>query len=225
MAEVTAVLLNYKRPKYCYDLMCELRGQTVPVDTILIDNSEDSDFFSMLAGDVAYVAAPWNAGCWIRLPFARYANTKYIMFMDDDVFPAMDTFVSDALSIVEDSGCMVGVEGRTIAKSYPFYRDDVFAGYAPIIKGRFMLFQKKMLDKVHLSTYGGGHDARFLEDIFMSLETGRGKNSHFVSDHLGGMLRERNPDRRDGLGISESPDHMKNRNDFTEWYMRKEGWV
>lgn len=222
MAEVTAIILNYKRPHLVVNLMYRLKQQTVDVDTILINNAEEPGIFSFSSG---YVHIPWNAGCWIRLPFARYANTKYIMFMDDDVFPATDTFVSDALSIAEDSGCMVGVEGRTIAKSYPFYRDDVFAGYAPIIKGRFMLFQKKMLDKVHLSTYGGGHDVRFLEDIFMSLETGRGKNSHFVSGHLGGMLRERNPDRRDGLGISENPDHMKNRNDFTEWYMRKEGWI
>lgn len=213
MTKVTAVLLNYRRPQNMYKLVEKLCIQTVKPEIMLINNS--SDHFA-ISGVDKYIHIPWNAGCWIRLPFARYAEGDHILFMDDDVLPGENTMIEYLLDTSRD-GAITGIVGKTVARAYPHYREDVRDGDAHIVKGRFMFFEKELLAQVPMSIYQGKHDIRFLEDIYMSLCIGMMLPIHKIDSEI--KVKEVNLSSRDGVGISEEPGHMERRHNFCKWFL------
>lgn len=218
MPEVTAILLQYKRPEKLARLIDALKGQTEKPEIMVIDNGPQP-FTLREVGK--YVRIPWNAGCWIRLAFARYTATDWIVFMDDDVLPADGCFVEDALRIAQERPqAITGAFGRTLAFDPPHYRDDAIE-YVHIIKGRFVIFNKALLEKVTLHPYGGEHDPRFLEDIFLSLQVGGCHPVHWADLGLQRRIIEQSSGGQDGLGVSEEFDHLQRRGDFCRWYLEK----
>jgi glycosyltransferase involved in cell wall biosynthesis len=214
MVEITAVLLNYRRQQNMERLVDSLVNQTIRPEIMLINNSpEQID----IQGVDRCVHIPWNAGCWARLLFARYAIGRWILFIDDDIYPRDDGLLEYLLGTAPQ-GIITGAVGRVLGHEEPYYRRDIIKGYAHIIKGRFMFFEKRLLDDVPLSTYDGEHDVRFLEDIYLSLKIGRCQPVHRVDNII--RLIEVNPSSRDGVGISEVPGHAQRRNAFCKWCLQ-----
>ena len=210
---VTAILLNYARPDNLRLLIEELRGQTEPPEIWVIDNAGRGEF-----GADRTVHIPWNAGVSIRVLMAVYVATPWVMFLDDDLAPCDEQFIEDALGVAtERPNVITGAYGRRLAGEWPQYREDAW-GAVEIIKGRFMLFRRAILDNVRLPAVPPDLDVRFCEDIHLSLEAGRGEPVHWADRGLLGRLRDL-PGWDGGLSSRAGHDHERNR--FCEWWMKE----
>lgn len=216
MSDVTAILMNYKRRANIGELVDRLRGQTVVPDILLVNNSE-----KRLRGvDVDIIDMPRNMGSLSRYIVAPFALTEWLLFMDDDLAPATHTLVEDALRIGDKHEGIVGVYGARLRKKPPYY--DYTAppgsGAIEIVKGRFMLFRRELLNDVPLALLpdmSQDHGGRGC-DIFMSLAIGKGKPVHWLDR---GLLLEELPSL--GVGLEEAPDHYAMRESFTAECVRR----
>ena len=235
MRKVTVVLLNYKRPVNVLSIIEALRRQTVEAEIMLIDNSQDDMYkycpsgnpndlpshVGMVAGTVdRWVKVPWNAKCYIRIPFSLYAEGDYVMWLDDDIIPSSDDFIERALRIYRSTPMPVlGAWGRGIQDHHPFY-DPEMISFCPIIKGRFVFFQKKLLREMPLVHDGPGHFAEN-EDIYLSLWLRRWMcRDNYASPELQRLLADL-PVGNEGL--VNRPGHFKTRHDFVEWWVKEYG--
>jgi hypothetical protein len=210
MGDVTAILLNYKRRPNIDVLVERLRSQTIAPDILLVNNSNKR--LRVAGADV--VEMPRNQGSLSRFIVAPFVLSEWLLFMDDDLAPATHTFVEDALRVGAQHEGIVGVFGARLRKSPPHY--DYTAppgcGAVEIVKGRFMLFRRKLLDTVPLGllpTMSAAHGGRGC-DIFMSLAIGKGKPVHWLDK---GLVLEELPAM--GVGLEEAPDHYTMRESFT----------
>jgi GT2 family glycosyltransferase len=215
MANVTLILLNYKRPDYMRRILSCLRDQTEPVETLLINNGEDGESF----GADREVYIPWNAKPFIRFPFALYADTEWVMFLDDDLIPMDNEFVHDALAIAQWHGSrngIIGAFGRRFSRTAPHYAADAL-GDVEIIKGRFMLMRREELQRVRMPVYPEEFAVGLNDDIWVSLEIGGGRDYHWADSDLQDRLRNL-PEGAEALSLR--PHHMGEREAFCAWYMR-----
>ena len=215
MAEVTAVLLNWKRPANVRRIIKALGTQTMCPEIILIDNSAEG-FLGDVPGRV--VRIPWNAGSFVRIPFAVYAQTPWILFLDDDLMPGDDEFVAD-LQWVADlrRDCIAGIFGKLLVPGPRPYSDaPEVDGWVQIVKGRCMMFHRSALERVTLS-----NAIRFMpethEDIYLSLEVGRGAATNWVEP----TLRERIVELPAPFALCERETHDEERDRAVNWHLGK----
>ncbi len=218
---ITAILLNYRRPDNMVAIIDALRRQTLPVSIFLIDNAEES-----IANKVSvekYIHVPWNAGAPIRLYLGPWVETPKIMFLDDDLLPD-ETFVEVASHKYEKHAPKIlGAYGRRLSLNFPHYgaavdrERNVEHGPTEIVKGRVMLFDKKLLQhlvapEVPLATF------RHADDVYLSLATGRAQPAHFVARELREHLHELPAGRH---GDSKKRDHYRLREEFCSVFLRQ----
>lgn len=214
--DVTAVLLNYQRPDSMGALIESLRGQSLRPKVILVDNAAAP--YPGRAGVDRYVHVPWNGGCFMRLFMAHYADTEYVMFIDDDQLPKDQDFVKDALRIAaEHPGSITGVHGRTVERSAPHYRANAW-GEVAIVKGFCMAFRPELLAGVPVTP--PFRDRKEViercDDIHFSLMSGRGKPVHWADKGLYDRLADRT---LQGVGYSFHPEHNLIREHITRRYL------
>ncbi len=214
--DVTAILLNYKRPREMARLVESLKGQSVPVRIMMGDNAEEP--FPRPKDVDAYARLSWNGACYLRLFLAFYADTEYVMYMDDDRKPKDSHFVRDALAVArEHPGGITGAAGRRFSRTPPHYHSDVW-GPAEIIKGFALLFERSILSKVPVSP-AFVREWDFLhrsDDIHLSLMTGLGRPAHWAERTLLDRLEDH--DRLD-VGFTAHPRHNEIREAIAAEYV------
>jgi len=211
VSQVTAVLLNYKRPENMGALVESLRSQTEPVSILLVDNSGQMEPWDV--DRTVYV--PWNAGCYARTIFALYADTKWVIMLDDDLMPNDTRFVEDALRIAEQHRFITGAFGCRLSKTPPHYmgRPNIDStGPSPIVKGRFMVYRRALLDYITLGGFMQYKRYRIrCDDIYLNLSTGNGNPVHWVDMGLRQRLKELPPGR---VGSAFASGHYETREEF-----------
>ena len=209
-ALVTAILLNYNRPENIATIVEALESQSEKVNVTVINNAKDP-----FASQSVHV--PWNAGCYIRIPFALYADTDWVLFLDDDLKPTDGDFIRDAVATASQRpDAVTGAYGRHLSRVFPYYECDQ-SGPVEIVKGRLMLFRKDILSKVRLFSYPSWLPTGFGEDIHLCLEAGHGEPVHFADEFLRGRLADL-PTWREGIS-RDTKTHLEHRNDVCRWYL------
>ncbi|MCP4397975.1 MAG: PqqD family peptide modification chaperone [bacterium] len=221
-AEMTIILLNYKRPENIPIILDSIDRQTVKPIVFLWNNGPDDVDFS---GIDRYKKSPDNAGCMVRWNFAREADTPYIMSLDDDFCFGRDDALADvieSLRAMDDPARIVGPTGCSFADADgPLYtkRRDVYARYVrsntekqgdvktghtvvDMVKGRSMAFRRDRLEGLRLPEERE-------DDIFLSAALAGGRRLfHRVPKRLDYAFREL-PE----LGVAnwKKPDHFDSR--------------
>lgn len=218
---ITVCLLNYKRPENIAHVLNSIEIQTVPTKVYVWDNSGGNLPLSVGAHPlVKMVITPSkNVGCFPRWWMASVCGTEYVCSLDDDLVFTDENVLADAIDASRNK-CPEGivgffgwqhVEGRSYHASHNVYnaKEDC---WADIIKGRFMLFRRALLEKVPLEIPklprfdGLSHRE---DDIYVSLCIAGGRwGAHLVP----GILRERwydLPQREDAS--SGKPEHYQYR--------------
>ncbi len=199
---ITAVLMSWKRKQNMPLIIEALRSQTVPVEIWLINNNGQEDF----GADKTTFFNP-SPGEWARYVIAGGVKTTYTMFQDDDFMLGDKHFLEDAIELHE-AQCpdhLLGVAGRGIQQSYPYYWPDITDrdGYANILKGHFQLFKSDIVRRVRIPRLSTA------SDIYWSLDAGNGEAVHYVSQKLSRRL---DPLPNYGVGYEFRPGHMAERN-------------
>lgn len=219
--EVTAILINYKRPYNMAEIIAMLRAQTVRPELLLINNSGYATF-----GVERTVHVPWDAGPFLIIPFALYARTEWVMVVQDDLRPGDVEFVADALELAKmRPNAITGAFGRRLFLEPPHYAQDAW-GAVEIVKSRFWVFRKAILSGVRFPTLTpprGKNDPWIHEDIWLSLAVGRGQPVHLASLGLRDRLVELS-EASEGQSIAEvayshRPHHMAEREAVTQRYI------
>lgn len=217
MSDVTAILLNYKRPKEMGNLIENLRSQSVPVRIMMGDNAAEPHPKSKEVDD--YARLSWNGACYLRLFMAFYVDTEYVLFMDDDRLPKDLDFVRDALAVAkEHPGVLTGAHGRRLSQVAPHYHSDAW-GPTEIIKGFAVIFERSLLSRVPISP-PFKREWDFLhrsDDIHLSLMIGRGKPVHWAEKTLDDRLHDF--DRVD-VGFTANPKHNDIRETVAAEYVK-----
>lgn len=218
-ASCTAVLLHYKRPKNLEKIISSLKTQSIQPSIFLCDNSPGPEPCAFLREVDRVVRIPWNANTFVRIHLSFWVETPWILFLDDDLMPADKEFLADALRIAEarPEG-ITGAFGRRLSASPPHYLEDAL-GAVEAVKGRFMLFRKELLSKVHLLRWPLHSDAQYrirCDDLYLSLEVGAGKPVHWADAGLQGRLTNLTEGAE---SLSWHPDHLAIREAFVRRYM------
>lgn len=110
-AELTIILLNYKRPGNIPIILDSIRRQTLEPVVFLRNNGPDD---VNLPGVDRYEKSGENLGCMVRWNLAREADTQYVMSLDDDLCFARDDALADvveSLRNMDDPARIVGPVG------------------------------------------------------------------------------------------------------------------
>lgn len=214
------MLLNYQRPLEMARLIGALRGQSVPVRIILIDNAKEQH---PLRDHVdRYVHVPWNGGCFMRMHVAHFADTEWVMYVDDDRRPRDEHFVRDALAIArEHPGAITGAHGRWLSREEPHYHHDTY-GQVHIIQGFCAFFERKLLAGVPVTPPFEGEKALIerCDDIHLSLMSGKGQPAHWADPKIHESCLD---DTKEGVGYSFDPRHAALRERIARNYLRHFG--
>lgn len=210
---VTAVLLNWKRCRNMPSVITALKAQSEPVHIVLVNCiGGNQDTFSVR--DV--IRFPWNFGPVARLLVGSQANTEFVLFQDDDLMAADTDLVARTLKTVKRTGGLVGGWGRGVQDHAPYYWPEIKHGKAAIIKHRWAMLPTAMLASVRMPP----KEARFADDLWLSLELGRGEPAHFVDSELRGGLLEL---ASGAVGLDQRPDHYDSRDEFVRQYLGLKG--
>lgn len=206
---VTAVLLSWKRKPNMPLIIDALRAQTVPVEVWLINNDGAEDF-----GADRLISIPWNAGEWARYPVAGRVETEYCLFQDDDFMLNDDTYVEDAINLLEKK-CpqhILGIAGMGIQPEPPHYGPYIGTGYANILKGHFQIFRSETARKARIPRHPSA------SDIYWALDIGKGERAHYVSARLRGRTKTL---ERYNVGYEFRPEHWDERNAVCADWLRE----
>ena len=195
---LTVCLLNYERQKQYPALLDNLNEQTIPLQVYLWNNGPPiHDLRIALTVDSSR-----NIGCPPRWLLASLANTEYVCSMDDDLLLADPHVLSDAITACEQD-CRDGVVGffGWSRKEGADYKNNKWKGHingsnsnqqVDLIKGRFMLFRRALLQKVPL-VHPAIPDPSLLfrcDDINICYSISEGKRTNLVPGILGKRWRD-----------------------------------
>jgi GT2 family glycosyltransferase len=211
--DVTAVLVNYRRQANMPRLVAALKAQSIPVDVIVVNNGAAA--FKTVAMEVEYT---WNAGPFARFLAAVYADTPWVAFFDDDICPADGDFLRDALRIADSRPeAVTGAYGRRLEWKPPHYREDA-TGEVELVKGRFMLFRRDVLERVRLTRAWFEPYRLHCDDLYLCMEIGRGQPVHWADAGLAARLEDL---PAGDVGLEKQPDHYKLREEFCARYLKE----
>jgi hypothetical protein len=231
---VTALLLNYRRPQNMQRVLDCLASQTAPTQVYLWNNGsplqvrcgEGEELASVERHPlVRLVVTPnGNLGCWPRWLLGSMADTEYVCTLDDDLLLADDRVLEDAIAASRDK-CPDGIVGffgweRLPGRSYRASRHIDGAEqdrWVDLIKGRFMLLRRELLERVPLVHPVVRDEAEMLrraDDIVLSLTVSRGRRrAHLVPGVLGRRYVELS---ECGVGLRNEPGHREMRDDLVQ---------
>ena len=143
---VTMLLLNWKRPENLTQILDRLATQTLK-PTIFLWNNAQTPF--------SHPAVDWqidsgrNAYCMPRWWMGQHAETDFVMTCDDDLIPADNRLLQDAVDLmaVQPPDTIIGPQGIVLDPDQPYERcgDADFDEPCDIILGRMMLLRSKLL--------------------------------------------------------------------------------
>ena len=215
--KATAIVLNYQRESNVHKIIPVLKQQTADLHIVLINNG--TTYMPTCTEDTPdqIWEIPFNIG-----PFARwlvaYAYSGWLYIQDDDVIPTDDKLVEDLLILAsERPHAITGMFCRNVHFQPPYYlhHDEPNDGSTNYVKAIAMAMQRSTLGKVRFPAGDIGRG----EDIYVSLEIGRGQPVHFVSDALRRRMRHL---PQLGVGLCHDPMHYIERDTFCRWWLGKE---
>ena len=130
-AEITIVLLNYKRPSNIPIILKAIRSQTIKSKVFLWNNGSENVQSPLID---YYVQSDKNVGCMARWRMAKKATTPFVMSLDDDFCFSRDTVLGEVVHILKNQdnpNKIIGPRGTCFENS-PFYysiRNDFLCPY------------------------------------------------------------------------------------------------
>lgn len=215
MPNVTAVLVNYRRPDNLTRILTRLKAQRETPELMLVNNAGFRTF-----GVERFVGIPWNAGPMARVALSQWADTEWVMWLDDDLIPTDDDFVGDLLEVARHRpDGITGVFGVALAQPPHYYsRGAQVAGHVHICKGRCLMFRRDILRHVSLGAHRSPVDYRMHDDIWLSLSTGYLKRTHWAVPEF----RQRLAELPDPHAICDRPDHYPERDALCGWFLEQD---
>ncbi|MFH1572346.1 MAG: glycosyltransferase [Acidobacteriota bacterium] len=196
MPSVTVVLLSWHRPQNIPLLLDCLAGQTLQPRVIIVDNgwggAAEEDRLRLDDHPLVdlVIRHTKNLGCFPRWHAAAQTDCEYICTLDDDLLLADPRVLEDAIAAQEEE-CpdgIVGFYGWSGAPGRSYRRGRHFRGTklgtrCDIIKGRFMVLRRRLLERVPLLIPGVSLRE---DDIYVSLCISRGQpDYHLIPRRLG----------------------------------------
>ncbi len=202
---ITVCLLNWKRPQNVPVILDSIAAQNVPARVVLWDNPSTGSGQAApepLPRDpriALTVHASANLGCFPRWWLASVADTEWVCSLDDDLCLAAPDALEAAVERARSEDCIVGAYGVRLLPGRP-YREGVHVNLpvadtrVDIVKGRFMLFRRTLLERVplHVPALDAlGEAASCVDDVRLSLCVGVGRpRPHLLAGALRGKLKE-----------------------------------
>ena len=171
MKQVTALLLNWKRPKNMERIIRCLKDQTADINIFLWNNNKKDRCLHKV--DVK-INCSTNFVCWPRWLMAGLARTEFIFTLDDDVIFTRPTVIQECIDffrtedLADDS--ILGIYGVILndamnyTKSYHIRRQKrANMKEVDIVKGRFMFTRRKFVQSLPMQ-----HELPRGDDIYIS---------------------------------------------------------
>lgn len=229
---ITVLLLNWRRPENVGPILDMLARQTARPKVMIWDNGVgDSGPLQMQAKAadtlvpierhplVSRVVRPdENMGCMPRWWLASMVDTEFACSLDDDMTFTDERFLADAMR-AQRARCpegIVGPCGWRREEGLPYKKAKHFNGKhkqdqrVDIVKGRCMIFPKRLLARVPLALDGIDLDE---DDVYMSLCISRGKQgAHLIPKEL--SERTKALGKEDGRSRALRPGHYAYRDEM-----------
>lgn len=228
---VTVALLNYQRPENIGPVLNSIAEQTIKTQVVLWNNGDPLQFqrpsgppCRMAEHELVSVAvqSSKNVGCFPRWLLAALADTEFVCSMDDDLVFKDKNVLADAVAACREE-CPDGIVGffgwsARDGKDYRHGRhhNGTTHGTAcDIIKGRFMLFRRALLERVPMEIPGlnavEGLSHRE-DDVYLSLCISGGRPDwHRIPARLGHRWKELS---QHGVSASSESGHYKRRDEY-----------
>lgn len=188
MPQVTAILLNWKRPRNLDKVIKSIRSQDVPIDIWLWNNSNIVENFDVYE----YFHSSTNLKCFPRWCLASMVQTKYFFVIDDDIRFDDNRVISDCIDYFEKSNIedlIIGHTGVVLNKVKTYFDSEHFSNVVKsvsvdIVKGRFMFMKQSLMNNVTMDVSFTCEDIKisshsdhkvipaFLYNRFVDLEEG-----------------------------------------------------
>lgn len=199
----TIALLNYKRPENIPIILDALAAQTVPVQVYIWNNAGTLHSVQWERPLVKlWVTPKHNLGCFPRWQMLSWADTEFVGTIDDDLCPKPE-LIERAIAACREK-CpdgLVGAFGMNTVEGKSYRNAQHIHGpkedrHVEIVKGRFLLFRRQLLERIPLSPPVWNEDepmAFRCDDIFLSLSIGAGNLAspeHLIPGSLRGHWKE-----------------------------------
>lgn len=213
MADVLAVLLNFRRAENLRNIVRVLKAQTVVPRIAVWNNGERG---SIDRSTVDYlIESSENLQCMSRWHAATLLGREYVFSLDDDLTIVNSDFLERcvrACRVYHDER-IIGYAGRSIGTPPRYYlggtadrSDGTEDAFTDVVLGRFMFMHVNLLNRVPMRC--PYPDSGRGDDIWMSLNTSVSRRYHvlprFTKDAFGEL-----PDG--GVGLADQPDHTLKR--------------
>lgn len=223
---ITVILTNWRRPRNIPKIMAAMEAQTVQPVIQLVDNAPLRHPLEAMMDRVAVF--PFGSSSYGMLLLAFFAETEWIARISDDIIPNDNKFLEDALEIAKKRpDAITGLRGRKFNREAPHYGRIAQYGNVEIVAGHFVIFRKKILEKVRLYLEPIHKKPEFrlrCDDIYLSLEVGKGKPVHWADE---GLFQRMGDLPHGGAGmVMEGGDHVGTREAICAAYadvLKKEG--
>ena len=213
---VTIVLLSWKRPDNLAPILDSIAAQTVRAQVMIWNNGAPlPDAVARHPLVVSVVSSMSNLGCLPRWWLASQAKTEWICSLDDDLAFASPDALEFALGQARALAGIVGAFGVQLIQGRS-YRDahHVQSGPVDVVKGRFMLFRRELLERVPMLLPGLDLASGQGDDILVSLCVGRGRaRPHALPGGLRAMFQELPAGK---VGVEAQPGHWAGRQKAVE---------
>ncbi len=229
-SSVTVLLLNWRRPENFIHVLRSLALQTVKPCIWIWDNGYgDEGGLKFPAGGSLHpieehpaveraIYSSRNFGCFPRWWLASACETDYVCSMDDDFMFTDERVLEDAIQahreLCEDG--IVGMFGVRLVEGKDYLHGHHFNGRVrrdervDVIKGRFMLLPRRLLERVPMAIPGV---ERAEDDLYVSLSVSQGQRGHHVLPaRLAG--RWKRVGKEDARSNSLRPGHYKHRDEM-----------
>lgn len=196
MSSLTVVMTNWRRPDSFRRVLDAVCSQTVrPV--VFAWNNHPAQLDDLR---VAWrIQSSQNRFCWPRWYLAAQAETEFVASIDDDLLPADDRVLEDALAVLRDAEthAIVGPYGKQLRDGVPFAESvHVSAGEGDRrvdwVKGRLMVMRTESLRRVAPARPPAPPPlVQRCDDIIVSARMAEGKRGqHLVPAVLRGRFRD-----------------------------------
>jgi Protein of unknown function (DUF616) len=206
-ADITILLLNWRRPENLKCVLDSIEFQTIRPTIFLWNNG---DPFSHRLVDWQ-VNSSLNARCWPRWAMGAMAHTRYLCSLDDDLAFADNKVLEDLVAYLDKSNprdCLVGAFGvvlhpnRSYADSQHVSARSGSDRRVDVVKGRLLACRTETLRSVAMV-------AAPEDDIMLSSLTARGRTKYHV---VAGIFDNRLISLpENGVGLAQRPEHYSRR--------------
>lgn len=144
---ITAVILNFNRPKYIKDHIIPALDKIKLIDEIIVSHGKKETFFKSKSKKVKNLEH-WGEpnkvyGLTLRFVSAQEAKNEAVIIMDDDIIPYPETIEILYELYRKESDRIYGIYGRNLNDNNEYSITNVF-GDVPIILTRFLLTHRDL---------------------------------------------------------------------------------